>query len=107
MQGYKVTSEPVIFLYTFIYAVNYLTLPQLILEKVCLKENPRNHTNCKHPEKLPDSVQKVSCTCSWWKPDWLNTAILTGSIIHPKMVTGKDILKTFSNIHENTYQCPF
>ena len=62
MQGYKLTSEPVIFLYTFIYAINYLTLPQLVLEKVCLKENPRNHTNCKHPEKLPDSIQKVSYT---------------------------------------------
>ena len=119
MQGYKLTSEPVIFLYTFIYAINYLTLPQLVLEKVCLKENPGNHTNCKHPEKLPDSIQKVSYTWDkvfksgpskiYGRQPFKNlflagtklvkySQFLFGSSIHPKMVVGKDILKTFLKV---------
>ena len=59
MKGFKLTCEPVIFLYAFIFAINYTSLPQLVLEKVCLQENRANQTECKHPEKLPDSVQEV------------------------------------------------
>ena len=55
----KLSSEPLIFLYTIIFTINYTCLPQLVLEKVCLKENQFNETDCKHPENLPDAIQKV------------------------------------------------
>ena len=64
MKGFKLTCEPIIFLYAFIFAINYTSLPQLVLEKVCLQENHANQTECKHPEKLPDSLQEVICLFS-------------------------------------------
>ena len=56
----KLSSEPLIFLYTIIFTINYTSLPQLLLEKVCLKESQLNQTECKHPENLAESLQKVS-----------------------------------------------
>ena len=56
----KLSSEPLIFLYTVIFTINYTSLPQLLLEKVCLKESQLNQTECKDPENLAESIQKVS-----------------------------------------------
>ena len=62
---FRLSTEPILFLYTFIFTITISVLPQLVLDKVCW-ERYANSTVCDHlsdhkPEQ--DSVQK---TASWW-----------------------------------------
>ena len=41
-----ITSEPVILLYGIVFMINYTVLPQLLLQKICLRENNSNFTLC-------------------------------------------------------------
>jgi len=64
MGCFRLSSEPLIFFYTIIFTINYTCLPQLVLEKVCLKENHGNTTTCKDLNNLSDDLQKEAS--NWW-----------------------------------------
>nr|XP_004209021.2 proton-coupled folate transporter [Hydra vulgaris] len=62
MGCFALSSEPVIFLYTTIFTINYSILPQLVVHKLCLQIF--NKTECEKPETYPVTIQKEAST--WW-----------------------------------------
>ena len=67
MTGFRLSSEPFIFLYTIIFTINYTVLPQLVLEKCCLKQNGLNKTSCKDLNHVSDEIQKVLYFVWYWQ----------------------------------------
>ncbi|XP_065657857.1 proton-coupled folate transporter-like [Hydra vulgaris] len=62
MGCFALSSEPVLFLYTIIFTINYSILPQLVVHKLCLQT--LNKTECEKPETYPVTIQKEAST--WW-----------------------------------------
>jgi len=61
--GWRLSSEPLIFLYTIIFTINYTVIPQFLLQKLCLRSN-HNVSECKEVDNLPDQLHKEAAT--WW-----------------------------------------
>ena len=62
---FRLTTEPLIFVYFAVYFINSMTLPQLVLEKVCLQQY-NNITICDHLSTNILEQAQVQKTTSWW-----------------------------------------
>ena len=62
---FQLTTEPMLFVYFAVFYINSLTLPQLVLEKVCLQRY-KNITICDHLSTNILQQAQVQRTTSWW-----------------------------------------
>lgn len=62
---YRLTSEPLIFLYTVIFTINYTVLPQLVVKKICLV-NGNNATLYEDEDFISKDIELKKEATSWW-----------------------------------------
>ena len=62
---FRLTTEPLMFVYFAVYFINSIILPQLVLEKVCLQRY-KNITICDHMSNNILEQAQVQKTTSWW-----------------------------------------